>query len=315
MIKRVAAGRARLNGGASIRGRRSAISGRYLAVASAARWPTTTVREVPQQVLVVGGPLTETAHLAVPRADSIHRTEWFEHLRTWVESFNVAAANPASTTTIEVAFTLDLTDVDAGLDDVTRVVRDHLEPSPSRATTMAMRADSANPDLIEFTLTSCRHRSRGASGDVADSGEDVASTDTVELVTATGPVSYALPLSLDRDTIGSVEVSQILSASDKPNRALANTKRKAHQLLGIKVANQYRYPTFQFDRERKLIKPQAMYANVAMECDFDPWGTLDWWYSCQPVLGDQRPVDLLDAGTLTESDIDRMIAHDRLGMD
>jgi hypothetical protein len=69
----------------------------------------------------------------------------------------------------------------------------------------------------------------------------------VELETATGNLTYESPLSLPGDTISSMEVSEILSPSGSVNRALANTKRKAHQLLGVKVGNQYRYPVFQFD--------------------------------------------------------------------
>lgn len=250
------------------------------------------------------------------RTAASDRTGWAERVEMWVASFNVAAETPDPTTTVGVQFTLDLAHIDAGLDDVTRLVRDHLEGSTARPTTLELHADSANPDLVVFRLTSCLPAADQPAADAPTAvGGTTSSADTVELETATGTMAYALPLSLDRDTIGSIEVSQILSTSDKPNRALANTKRKAHQLLGIKVSNQYRYPIFQFDQERKQIKPLAMYANVAMECDFDPWGTLDWWYSRQPVLNGQRPVDLLEAGALTERDVDRMIAHDRLGMD
>ncbi|AWK73730.1 hypothetical protein CBI38_21330 [Rhodococcus oxybenzonivorans] len=72
-------------------------------------------------------------------------------------------------------------------------------------------------------------------------------------------------------------MSEILSPSGNVNRALANAKRKTHQLLGLKVGNQYRYPLFQFDRVRKQIRSVAEHAKRLMECDLDPWGTLDWW--------------------------------------
>ena len=112
-----------------------------------------------------------------------------------------------------------------------------------------------------------------------------------------------------------MEVSEILSPSGNVNRALANAKRKAHQLLGLKVGNQYRYPLFQFDRERKQIRPVAESANRLMESDLDPWGTLDWWFTENPLIDDQRPVDRLIAHALTEAEVELMVAAEQMGMD
>jgi len=124
-----------------------------------------------------------------------------------------------------------------------------------------------------------------------------------------------LPISLSRDTLTSMQVSEILSPQGKPNRALANNKRRSNQLLGLKVGNSYRYPLFQFDRERKQIRPIAEYANRAMECDLDPWGTLDWWFTENHLIGGDRPADRLEQGLLSERDVDLMVEAEQMGMD
>ncbi|UOT01460.1 hypothetical protein MPY17_20880 [Rhodococcus opacus] len=53
----------------------------------------------------------------------------------------------------------------------------------------------------------------------------------------------------------------------------------------MKVGNQYRYPVFQFDRARRQIRPGAEHTTRLMECDPDPWGTLDWWFTENPLIG------------------------------
>lgn len=108
-------------------------------------------------------------------------------------------------------------------------------------------------------------------------------------------------------------MSEILSPSGNVNRALANAKRKTHQLLGLKVGNQYRYPLFQFDRVRKQIRPVAEHAKRLMECDLDPWGTLDWWFTENPLIGDQRPVDRMLAHTMTGTEVELMVVAEQNG--
>ena len=52
-----------------------------------------------------------------------------------------------------------------------------------------------------------------------------------------------------------------------------------------------------------------------MECDLDPWGTLDWWFTENPLIGDQRPVDRLAVHMLTEAEVELMVAAEQMGMD
>ncbi|MDV7357686.1 hypothetical protein R4282_32350, partial [Rhodococcus oxybenzonivorans] len=220
------------------------------------------------------------------------------------------------------------------LTDAFRAALDAADLSDTGGVVMRALFDTGNTDVVTIQLQRLPRTTRdgfteGAGNDraprsgpgAADVGPAAAvrigrpGRGTVELETATGNLTYPSPLSLSGEAISSTEVSEILSPSGKVNRALANTKRKTHHLLGLKVGNQYRYPLFQFDRERKQIRPVAEHANRLMECDLDPWGTLDWWFTENPLIGDQRPVDRLTAQALTEAEVDVMVAAEQMGMD
>jgi hypothetical protein len=136
----------------------------------------------------------------------------------------------------------------------------------------------------------------------------------VTLDTATGTLEYTLPLSLD-ETYSSAAVSKILSPTGKGHRSIAQHRRRAHELLGIKIGNQYRYPKFQINPARHEIRPIVAYANRRLECDADPWGTLDWWYSEDEALDDRRPIDMVESGELTEELVDFAIELSQQGMD
>jgi hypothetical protein len=138
--------------------------------------------------------------------------------------------------------------------------------------------------------------------------------ETVSLTTPTGVVEYTLPLSHD-ETYGSTEVGEILSPTEKAHRSTAQNRRQSHELLGVKISNKYRYPMFQIDPLRREIIPVVKYANSRLQCDDDPWGTLDWWYSEDEALDDLRPVDLVKSGELTAELVDFAIDSGRQGME
>ncbi|WP_182262023.1 hypothetical protein [Rhodococcus sp. UFZ-B548] len=135
---------------------------------------------------------------------------------------------------------------------------------------------------------------------------------SVELETATGPLDYVFPLSLE-ETLSSSEVGELLSPSGNPNRTLAQRRRQSNELLGVEISGYYRYPRFQIDALRRCIHPVVAYANSEMESSEDPWGTLDWWYTPDRILGG-RPVDLVIAGELTEEAVDNTLAFGSRGM-
>jgi len=125
----------------------------------------------------------------------------------------------------------------------------------------------------------------------------------ITLESSTGPVEYTLPLPLD-ETLSSSEVGVLLSPTRRPNRTIAQHRREHHELLGVKIGNQYRYPSFQIDGQRRQIRPEVMYANTRLEAGADPWGALDWWYSPDPGLDDRLPVDVATRGELTQEMVD-----------
>jgi hypothetical protein len=137
----------------------------------------------------------------------------------------------------------------------------------------------------------------------------------VTLDTPTGSIDYTMPISLD-DTYSSTQVSKILSPSGKGHRSIAQNRRRSNKLLAIPIDdNQYRYPKFQVDEARHTIRPIVAYANQILECNEDPWGTLDWWYTEDEGLDDRRPIDVLETGELTEELIDLTVKLSHQAMD
>ncbi|QSE95159.1 hypothetical protein JWS13_44410 [Rhodococcus pseudokoreensis] len=255
--------------------------------------------------------------------------EWQREITSVVSSFEGASRRPSGGIEVDFEFRFDLRATGLALPWLTDAFRTALDAANlSDASGVVMRAlfDTSDTDVVTIQLRRLPRATRavvaeGAGGARASRSArglaDQGSTggDAVELETATGNLTYESPLSLSSEAISSMEVSEILSPSGNVNRALANAKRKAHQLLGLKVGNQYRYPLFQFDRERKQIRPVAESANRLMESDLDPWGTLDWWFTENPLIDDQRPVDRLIAQTLTDAEVQLMVAAEQMGMD
>lgn len=136
----------------------------------------------------------------------------------------------------------------------------------------------------------------------------------VALETATGPLQYTLPLGLT-DTYSSTEVSEILSPTGKGHRTIAQNRRRANELLGLKIGGRFRYPKFQIDPTKHEIRPVVAHANRRLESDADPWGTLDWWFSKDEGLNSSRPIDLLHRNELTDEVVDFAIERSRQGMD
>ncbi|NRI67667.1 hypothetical protein FEZ60_19270 [Rhodococcus sp. MS16] len=323
------------------------MTGRFGSMDAASRWPARTVGtrslRSPSHSVRGGNRVPSTSRLAGGRVDGSPARpksveEWEQEIAAVVSSFEAASRRPGHGIEVDFELRFDLRATGLTLHWITDVFRRALDAADLADTgSVVMRAlfDTSDTDVVTIGLH-VHPRSARTAGDLGNdtqwarppvrsladpvpaavaAGADRNGPDVVELETATGNLTYGSPLSLSGDTISSMEVSEILSPSGSVNRALANAKRKTHQLLGLKVGNQYRYPVFQFDRERKQIRPVAEYANRLLECDLDPWGTLDWWFTENPLIGDQRPVDRLTAQALTEADVDVMVAAEQMGMD
>jgi hypothetical protein len=137
----------------------------------------------------------------------------------------------------------------------------------------------------------------------------------VQLETPVGTIDYQLPISVN-DTYGPAQVSELLSPSGRGHRSIAQNRRQSNKLLALPMdGQQYRFPKFQIDEAHRTIKPVVAYANQLLECNEDPWGTLDWWFSEDEGLDDRRPVDMLESGELTEELVDFTVELSRQAMD
>lgn len=256
---------------------------------------------------------------------------WEEKIRSLVSSFEIAAQDVTSRVDLNYEVTFDLRETGLTLEWLSEVFRNLLgavEVPETRDITMKADLDAIDAGEVTIQLLSALRRpakilreERNGPGERTGNdahrhhGDELADSGVIELDSATGKMSYELPLSLSEEALSSMEVSAILSPSGKPNRALANSRRKAHLLLGVQVGNQYRYPRFQFDLERQRVHPVVEHANRGLECDLDPWGTLDWWFTDNAIIDGDRPVDRLARGRLTEREVDLMIDAEHLGMD
>ncbi|MDI9940359.1 hypothetical protein QM806_33845 [Rhodococcus sp. IEGM 1351] len=281
----------------------------------------------------VVGSLPITGGTYVGRIDkSPDRGNWTAAVKSWVSSFRIAAetADLKQPSDVSIEFTINLAEIDAELTEVTGVVTDEMKAVtvPERWVKRLEMKGLADSSLVRFSLTSSRPANLELSpADLVKVLKEVPrdaaghrqrpklSADVVELETTTGPLEYTLPISLEQDTITSMEVSTILSQPGKVNRAIAGNRRKEHRLLGLPLGNTYRYPVFQFESDRKRINPIVEYANRELECDDDPWGTLDWWFSENEMISDESPIDRLVEQRLTEEDVDRMVRSEQIGMD
>jgi hypothetical protein len=252
----------------------------------------------------------------------------FEDLNRWLSDSRVLTAE-IGTETAEIAASGVAPHVQT-INQWVKTMRDRL----------AHRVDVRRDDLVGYLETVVGHARDIATTDDAPKTESLTALDAliestqeqlillrvmrsantaahrerVTLQTASGPLVYTLPFSRG-DTYDSATVGRILSPTGKAYRSIAQHRRRGHELLGIKVGNQYLHPKFQIDPVRHEIRPIVTYANRALECDADPWGTLDWWYSEDEALGRRRPVDMLDSDELSEKLVDYAIARSSQSMD
>lgn len=136
----------------------------------------------------------------------------------------------------------------------------------------------------------------------------------VTIPTSAGPFEYTPPIDLHRDTFSAQEASSRLSRTGQSiSRTIAHERRKESKLLALKVANGFRFPTFQFD-PRGGIHPLVERANMRLGAFNDPWGTLSWWFEDNDILDGMTPAAALAAGTLDEQLLDAALDDLTAGM-
>ncbi|RYE38642.1 MAG: hypothetical protein EOP24_46450 [Hyphomicrobiales bacterium] len=118
------------------------------------------------------------------------------------------------------------------------------------------------------------------------------------------------------EMIDSKEVATILAPTSEPIRSVAQKRRKAGELIGLPIGARpdYRYPLFQFDRNRHQIYDLVKYANRRLAVAEDPYGAASWWLTGTEILDGRSPLEDLEAGELTEIAIDNVLDVARRGM-
>ncbi|RYE38601.1 MAG: hypothetical protein EOP24_46570 [Hyphomicrobiales bacterium] len=118
------------------------------------------------------------------------------------------------------------------------------------------------------------------------------------------------------EVIDSKEVATILAPTSEPIRSVAQKRRKAGELIGLPIGARpdYRYPLFQFDRNRHQIYDLVKYANRRLAVADDPYGAASWWLTATEILDGRSPLEDLEAGELTEIAIDNVLDVARRGM-
>ncbi|MEV6556397.1 Abi family protein [Nocardia sp. NPDC051756] len=108
------------------------------------------------------------------------------------------------------------------------------------------------------------------------------------------------------ECIGTADVGLIIDASPNSKRRASAVRyhRARNELIGLPVANTYRFPVFQFDTASARINPLVAYTNVALGARDDPWGAATWWGAPNINVNNATPIDSLLAGTLTQLMID-----------
>jgi HSP20 family molecular chaperone IbpA len=209
--------------------------------------------------------------------------------------------------------TVSHVEMDNGVLTVTILVdRDQLQSSAGPGVDIMLEEPAPAPEVLLDTLLEATATQAELLEEFKRLYRDL-QHDTVSLITPTGVLDYTLPLSRD-EAYSSQDVGKILSPSGQGHRSIAQHRRRSNELLGVKVANKYLYPKFQIDVARREIIPVVKYANTRLECDADPWGVLDWWYSQAEALDDRRPVDMVNSGELTTQLVDFVIDVSQQGM-
>jgi hypothetical protein len=77
----------------------------------------------------------------------------------------------------------------------------------------------------------------------------------VRLDTPTGTVDYQLPIAID-ETYNSTQVSTFLSPPGVEGPDAAQIHRRSNRVLGLPIGDDnYRFPKFQIDEARRMIRP------------------------------------------------------------
>lgn len=95
------------------------------------------------------------------------------------------------------------------------------------------------------------------------------------------------------------EVADLLGPA-KDTRGFTQRLRRSSQVIALKHGNTFVYPRFQFDFDRRAVRPVVAHVNRLLLASSDPWGALAWWLAEQPRWARRRPVDHPDDVNLVD---------------
>lgn len=105
---------------------------------------------------------------------------------------------------------------------------------------------------------------------------------------------------LDQPMYTAAEVATALGRSSSDRSVAARLRDKA-AIVGLPVANSYRYPQFQFDLPNLSVREEVAEVNALLDAPNDPWGVASWWFSPSGRLPDgQSPADLATSDDASE---------------
>ncbi|UFS57597.1 Abi family protein [Subtercola endophyticus] len=115
------------------------------------------------------------------------------------------------------------------------------------------------------------------------------------------------------DTVGTSEARDLLSSlPTKDRRSRLGYYRQKHAIFALSPTETLHFPRFQFDAETGDAKSIVLEANRRLyvgnrdvnEDEAFPWIALTWWLTKQPELEDRSPLELLEAGKLSDQHLD-----------
>ena len=112
----------------------------------------------------------------------------------------------------------------------------------------------------------------------------------------TEAVSQSHAARFHRQVFDEVEVADAQEVADllgpaRDVRGFTQRLRRSSQVIALKHANTFVYPRFQFDVDRRALRPVVVQVNRQLLASMDPWGALAWWLAEQPRWARKRPID------------------------
>jgi len=98
------------------------------------------------------------------------------------------------------------------------------------------------------------------------------------------------------EMLDSTAVSRVLGKATT-SRNTASRLAATGTVIALPAGGHKLYPAFQFDAERRQVRPIVAEINTALGAKTDPWGTASWWLSPTAFADDPRsPAELAVTG-------------------